>query len=65
MKHPYSEHCDCKRCNRERVRRQQQARTVPEVMLDWGASRNPRRRRIASEYWDRFQSGAPMSDDDR
>lgn len=40
-------------------------RTTPEVMTDWRSSRNARRARIAREYWDDFDSGRPMSDDDR
>ncbi len=65
MKHSYSTACTCSRCNRERVRREQQARTTPQVMLDWTRSRNPpRRRRVSEEYWDAYESGRPMSDDD-
>ena len=65
-KHPYTAGCDCKRCSREAARRTAQAnRTTPQVMQDWYSSRNPRRARIAREYWDDFQSGRPMSDDDR
>jgi hypothetical protein len=63
-KHPYSTACDCPRCNRERVRREQQSRTTPQVMLDWTHSRNRRRARVAREYWDAYESGAPMSSDD-
>ena len=64
MKHSYQEACECKRCARERVRRQQQARTTPEVMLDWTRSRSRRRLRVAREYWDRYESGEPLSSDD-
>ena len=39
-------------------------RTVPEVMADWSTSRNRRRARVAREYWDAYESGRPMSDDD-
>ena len=54
MKHPYSTACTCKRCNREKVRRQFQQRTIPDVMLDWTHSKNRRRARIAREYWDAY-----------
>lgn len=65
MKHSYSPDCACVRCTRERDRRQRQSdRTVPQVMLDWTASRNRRRARVAREYWDAFESGRPMSSDD-
>jgi hypothetical protein len=40
-------------------------RTLPEVMLDWTADPNPQRQEIAREYWDSFESGVPMGDDDR
>jgi len=65
-KHPYdpANSCDCPHCNRERVRREQQSRTTPQVMLDWTHSRNRRRARVAREYWDAYESGAPMSSDD-
>jgi hypothetical protein len=64
MKHAYQAACECARCNRERVRRERQARTVPEVMNDWTRSRNRRRARVAREYWDAYESGRPMSSDD-
>ncbi len=66
MKHSYdpSSSCECPRCTRERVRREQQSRTTPQVMLDWTHSRNPRRARVAREYWDAYESGRPMSSDD-
>lgn len=72
MKHSYNVTCPCARCRKESARRLEQAnrtdrkaRTMPEVMTDWHGSRNARRRRIAAEYWDDFESGRPMSDDDR
>lgn len=65
MKHSYSDVCQCARCGRERVRREQQSRAVPHVMLEWTTSRNPQRARIAREYWDAYESGRPMSDDNR
>lgn len=64
MKHPYAPACTCPRCNRERARREQQSRTTPQVMLDWTRSRNPRRRRVAEQWWDAYESGRPMSADD-
>lgn len=64
MKHSDQAACDCHRCNRERIRRENQSRTIPQVMNDWTRSRNRRRARIAREYWDDFQSGRPMSADD-
>lgn len=64
MKHSYIETCDCPRCTRERVRRTQQSRSIPEVMNDWTRSPNRRRARIAREYWDAYESGRPMSADD-
>jgi len=39
-------------------------RTTPDVMIDWTTSRNSRRRRVAREYWDAFESGRPMGSDD-
>lgn len=63
-KHPYDKACDCPKCARERARRERQS-TTAGVMLDWTVSRNPRRARIAREYWDAYESGHPMSDDDR
>lgn len=68
MKHSYVHTCECPRCTRERTRRGAQSlrdRTVPEVMHAWSASRNPRRARVAREYWDAYESGRPMSDNDR
>ena len=66
MKHAYDPEsgCLCARCIRERARRERQSRTVPEVMLDWTRSKNTRRRRVATEYWDAYESGCPMSSDD-
>ena len=66
MKHSYdpASSCDCLRCARERVRREQQSRTTPHVMLDWTRSKNPRRARVAREYWDAYESGRPMSSTD-
>jgi len=66
MKHSYNKSCECNRCTRERNRRTNQSdRTIPQVMLDWTGSRNKRRSRIARKYWDAYESGRPMSDDDR
>jgi len=69
MKHPYRPECPCPRCAKEAARRltqrQKQDRTTAHVMIDWTASRNPRRRRIAAAYWDDFESGRPMDDGDR
>lgn len=66
MKHSYRQDCDCDRCVAERARRTRQGtRTTAEVMIDWRGSRNGRRARVASEYWDAFESGVPMSEDDR
>ena len=65
MKHSYTPECDCTRCQREAARRgTQRDRSIPEVMNDWTRSRNPRRARVAREYWDRYESGASMSSDD-
>ena len=66
MKHSYQPECECHRCQHERGRRQAQAtnRPIAHVMLDWAASRNRRRARIARNYWDDFESGRPMSSDD-
>lgn len=67
-KHPYDVQCQCARCVRERNRRAAQSRraprTIPEVMTDWGSSRNRRRARAAAEWWDAYESGRPMSSDD-
>jgi hypothetical protein len=70
-RHAYRPECTCTRCTREAARRTAQGatragteRTTPAVMLDWTTSRNPRRNRIARQYWDDFESGRPMSSDD-
>lgn len=63
-KHAFDPACSCLKCSRERTRRDRQSRTTAEVMIDWTTSRNQRRRRVAREYWDDFQSGRPMSNDD-
>lgn len=67
MKHSDDKHCDCSRCKRGRAwrERQGQDRPIAAVMLDWSGSRNRRRARVAREYWDAYESGRPMSDDDR
>ena len=66
MKHSYREGCDCQRCRNEQHRRQSQAdRPIAAVMLDWAGGRNRRRAETARQYWDAYQDGRPMSDDDR
>lgn len=68
MKHSYANTCDCRRCCNERHRRERQAdanRPLASVMLEWSHSRNRQRARVSREYWDAYESGRPMSDDDR
>jgi hypothetical protein len=65
MKHAYSTTCDCARCTRERARRQAQSDSAPRPAVPVRtARRNLRRERAEREYWDAFESGRPMSDDD-
>lgn len=62
-RHPYSPDCGCERCTREGRRRE--AQSTANKMLTWRNGRNRRRARIGREYWENFESGVPMSDDDR
>ena len=49
---------------RQKERVQQSGRTTADVMLDWTRSRIRRRAKVAREYWDRYESGAPMGSGD-
>lgn len=44
--------------------RPERNRPLAHVMLDWRASWSPRRRRVATDYWDAYESGRPMGSDD-
>ena len=50
---------------REETEPPKEDRTVPEVMLDWQRDRSAKRRRIANQWWDAYESGHPMSEEDR
>ena len=61
--HRYDPHCGCSRCRKEGRRRE--AQSTAARMLEWRYSRTRRRARVASEYWDAYKSGRPMSEEDR
>ena len=61
-KHIYSAECGCNRCQREGARREGQS--VAARMLE-NRYKAGRPGRVAREYWDAYESGRPMSDNDR
>lgn len=64
MSHNYNETCKCIYCERERSRRAQEPPTTFDIMAENVHSKNRRRAKNAREFWDAYESGAPMSSDD-
>lgn len=65
-KHAFDTDCGCDRCSREARRREAQREDAgPIGFAVKHAHHRGRRGRIARELWDAYESGRPMSDDDR